>query len=521
MMRREYFKNINTWDLFSGLILLCLSVLQITRWPATPQFLDIYYHLQVAWGFIQAGGYSSWDFWEYAPFGRPHIYPPLFHLLLALLMKLGVSLIFLAKFFELVTPVIFLFVMWNFIRKNYGQQLGFFVTVALGSSFAFFVSLANHTPSVFALILGILSFGEFYKNRLLRAGILLTLCFYTHFSVSWFFALSYIFYAVMDRNSRINSLRIVFYSLLVALPILISAFLKLHAIHLVGDNPPEGAYLQIKIFNYILASFGLFLAAKMSTRYKLFISLFLASFIFLSYPYRFLSAEGHLPVILLSALTMQFIWQKLKEKLSRLKEIAIGALIVFCLLISPALLLEKSAVSNKASYKVDWVDAAFSGLLLAKGGSLWYPWMYFPTIDIIKANSNSTDIVYTSINFAGIILSSLSQRATANALLPETVPFTKLDPFPVSNIIVLAKDSGEEFINGISNKYNLIKIQENKYFSVFRNPAPTYRLKIINAVLGFPAIISISFLLVGLFWGKELMGIFRNNLKKCSPRTKV
>jgi len=508
-MRKEYFKNINTWGLSSKLILLILSVLQVTRLPVMPQFLDIYYHLQVAWGFIQAGGYSSWDFWEYAPFGRPHIYPPLFHILLSLLMKLGVSVIFLAKFFESAAPVIFLLIIWNFIRKNYGEQLGFFVVVAFGSSFAFCVSLANHIPASLALIFGLLSFGEFFKNRHLRAVVLLALCFYTHISVSWFFALSYIFYAIMDKNLRMNSLRIVFYSLLIALPILIPEFIKLHFIHLVGNDMPEKFHLQIKVFDYILAGFGLFLAIKMIPKYKLFISLFLGSFIFLPYPYRFLSAEGYVPVILFSALTMQFIWQKLKEKGLRAKKIFIGVLIFFILFISPTLFLSKSAGCSKISYKVDWVDSAFSGLFLAKGNSIWFPWMYLPTVDIIKANSDSKDIVYSNINAAGLILSSLAQRATANAMLPEIKSFTQVDPFSVSSIIVLPKDLEVEFINGISNKYNLIKIKESKYFSVFRNPFPADRLKFTKAVLGFPVIIIILFLFIGLFWSKELKKIFK------------
>jgi len=514
MMRREYFQNINTWDLLAKLILLSLSVLQITSWPVRPQFLDIYYHLQVAWGFIQAGGYSSWDFWEYAPFGRPHIYPPLFHILLAGFMKLGVSLIFLAKFFESVTPVIFLLIIWNFIRKNFSEQLGFFVVVALGSSSAFFVSLANHIPSSLALIFGFLSFGEFFKNRLWRTVILLAACFYTHISVSWFFAFSYIFYAMMDKNSRINSTRVVFYSLLIALPILVPEFLKLHFFHLAGNNGLERFHLQIKVFDYFLAGFGLFLAAKMTIRHKLFISLFLGSFIFLIYPARFLSAEGYIPVILFSALTMQFIWQRLEAKRLRAKKIFIGVLIIFILFISPTLFLDKSAGDNKISYKVDRVDSVFSSLLLAKGSSVWYPWMYLPTVDIIKANSNSQDIVYSNLDVVGLILSSLAQRATANGLLIETIPSRQIDPFSVSNIIVLPKDLDERIINGIRNKYNLIKVKESKYFSVFRNPAPAYRLKIINAVFGFPAIISISLLLVGVFWGKGLARIFRNILKR-------
>ncbi len=501
---RSQLKINNPWGCFSKIIILVYIILQLLRLIILPQFMDIYYHLQVAWGFIQAGGYSSWDFWEYAPFGRPYIYPPLFHILLALLMKLGVSAIFLAKFFESATPVVFLIILWDFIRKNYGEQLGFFVVVAFGSSFAFSISLANHIPSSFALIFGFLSLGELFKNRVERAVILLALCFYTHISVPWFFILSYILYAIMDKNTRINSIRVVFYSLLIALPILFHQFLALHFIHLVGLNEmPEKFHLQIKVFDYILAGFGLFLAAKMTPKHKLFISLFLGSFIFLTYPSRFLLAEGYIPVILFSALTMQFIWQRLKEKMLRAKEIFIGVLITFILFISPTLFLGKSAGCNKISYKVDWVDSTFSGLFLAKGSSIWFPWMYLPAAEIIKANSSAGDIIYSNINIAGLILSSLSQRATANALFPEVRSSEQFDPFLVAKIIVLPKDLDEQLVNDISSKYHLIKIQENKYFSVFKNPKCAYKLQIRKATFSFRAIIIVFFLFAGLFWWKK------------------
>ena len=99
---RSQLKINNPWGYFSKIIILAYAVLQLLRLAIFPQFIDMYYHLQTAWGFIQAGGYSNWDFWEYAPFGRPHIYPPLFHILLALFMKLGFGVIFLAKFWYIV-----------------------------------------------------------------------------------------------------------------------------------------------------------------------------------------------------------------------------------------------------------------------------------------------------------------------------------------------------------------------------------------------------------------------------------
>jgi len=492
---RSQLKINNPWGYFSKIIILAYAVLQLLRLAVLPQFIDIYYHLQAAWGFIQAGGYSSWDFWEYAPFGRPHIYPPLFHIFLALLMKSGFGAIFLAKFFESATPVVFLIILWNFIRKNYGEQLGFFVVVAFSSAFAFFISLSNHIPASLALIFGFLSLGELFKNRFERAVILLVLCFYTHISVSWFIALSYIFYAVMDKEYRGNSLKVVFYSLLIALPILFKQFLALHFIRAFGIDMPERFHCQIKVIDYILAFFGLALAAKMTPRHRLFIGMFLASLIFLTYPYRFFSGEGYLPVIFLSALTTQALWKE--------KKIFTGVLVLFILFISPTLSMNKPAGSGKIGHKIKWVDSSLGGMVLAKGNSIWFPWMYLPAAEIIKANSSAGDILYSNINIAGLILGNLSQRATANALLPEIRSSERFDPFEVAKIIVLSEDLDQRFINDISLKYNLIKIKENKYFSIFKNPSSAYRLKIRKADLSFRAVIIIFFMLAGLFWWKK------------------
>ncbi|TAM41514.1 hypothetical protein EPN54_01850, partial [bacterium] len=404
---------------FSRLIIFIFAALQILRLPTSPQFMDIYYHIQTAWGFIQSGGYSPWDFWEYAPFGRSHIYPPLFHILLALFMKAGVSVVLLVKLFEGAAPVIFLIILWDFIRKNYGEQLGFFVTVTFCSSFAFCAFLSNHIPASLALILGFLSLGELFKKRVSRAVILLTLCFYTHISVPWLFVFSCVIYAVMNKDYRRDSFRVILYSLLLSLPMLSFELVNLPFIQSVGNDFPAKFHLQVKLIDYILAGFGLFLAARMAPRYRFFVSLFLAGFIFLSYPYRFLSAEGYLPVILLSALAMQWIWQWLKTRMFKAQRMLIGALILFFLFVSPVLILDKPAPSSRVNYKLEWMDSALSGILLGKGSSIWFPQMYLPAADIIRRNSVKEDIIYSGINFSGVILGALSQRATSNAIFPE------------------------------------------------------------------------------------------------------
>ncbi len=198
-MINKHLDNI-PWNFLSKAIIISLLVLQSIRWLILPQFIDIYYHLLTAWGFIQAGGYTGWDFWQFAPAGRPHIYPPLFHLALAGFIKAGISPVILAKLCESLIPVAFLVTLWKFIKNNYGDELAFFVALVFLSSFSFYMSLINHIPATISLILGILSLGQLFKQKLLRASILLALCFYTHIGISWFFAVTFVSWGILSKE---------------------------------------------------------------------------------------------------------------------------------------------------------------------------------------------------------------------------------------------------------------------------------------------------------------------------------
>ena len=341
MARREYFQKINTWDSLAKLILLSLAVLQITRWIILPQYMDIYYHLLSAWGFNQAGGYAGWDFWQYSPLGRVNIYPPFFHILLAFLMKLGFGPVILAKLFETLAPIMFLIVLWRFVRNNYSQALAFFTLVALGSAFTFYLSLINHLPSTLALIFGLLAFDQIFKQNVMRAAIFLTLCFYTHIGVSWFLGLTLVFYLLGDSQYRKSVFLILLLTAVLALPILVKQISALGLVSVKGSNLGEKFFSQIKIIDYFLAMGGLIFALKAKGKYNLFVCLFFASFIFLTYPYRFFSAEGYLPVIFLSAVFLLNLWGKCQAR-AGLKKIFVLA-VFFLLFASPTLSLSKPA----------------------------------------------------------------------------------------------------------------------------------------------------------------------------------
>ena len=456
--------------------------------------MDIYYHLLTAWGFIKAGGLSAWDFWQYAPVGRVHIYPPFFHIVLAVLMKLGINNIILAKLFEVFTPVVFLIVLWNFTRKNFSERLAFFVILVSGSSFSFYLSLLNHVPATLALIFGFLAYGQLFKNRQVRSLLLLTLCFYTHIGISLFFALSLIFYALFYKEFRKACLSVITGAFILSLPILSRQVIGLKFISSLGLSLNERYTCQIKFVDCILAFFGLISIFKTERKYRLFFGFFLAGLIFLIYPYRFFSAEGYLPVIFLSACAIDGLYNRAKDRNLFLRYTPVLAAL-FILFVSPTLSMEWPRTAGRQSYKIKIADSAFLGMLSAKADTIWFPKEYISAAELIKDNSEDNDIIYSSLNIISVALASISGRSSANGLFPEIKPSRQFDPISVSRIIVFTQSDRPDMRTAIVDGYRLVKIGENRLFILYKNPLSQAKVDIRKVVFPFWAV----FIIIAVF----------------------
>lgn len=494
-MYRTYQKGFS-WDLYSWLIIISYLLLQMMRWPLLPQFIDIYYHFLTAWGFIQANGYTGWDFWQYAPFGRIHIYPPFFHIILAVLMKLGINKIILAKIFESITPSLFLIALWQLIRRIYNERLAFFVMLAFTSSFSFHLSLLNHIPATFTFFLGLLAYGQFFRRNLLRSLLLLTLCFYTHIGVSWLFAFSFLFLGLLNQQYRKECFIIFITAFILSLPILCKQLTGIRFIKHLGFSLNERYILQIKVIDYLLAFLGLFVVFKEDKRYRLFLSFFLASLIFIIYPYRLFSAEGYFPVILLSGLFMYYLFEKFHKIYPSL------ILALFVLFLSPTISMNRALGEQKVTYKLNIGDSSFMGMLFARGQTIWYPSEYLSAARLVKDNSQAHDIVYSTLNIAGMALAAISERPTANALFPEIGPSRQFDPFSVAKIIVFTKVDNPQTVNRIVNFYKLVNIGENKLFIFYKNPDCNVKVKKAEASIPFWAIMLIGSVFIFYFTKK-------------------
>lgn len=481
-------KNIRihlNWDLSSKIILAFFFSQQIIRWIILPQFMDIYYHIITARGFVQAGGYSGWDFLQYAPIGRVHIYPPFFHIILASFIKLGFGPVLLAKISEAFIPWVFIFTVWKVIRKLYGERIAFFSLLFFLTSHSFYLSLLNHIPATIALIFSFLVFSKVYDREYTKAAVLLSLVFYTHIGISLYLTAALIIYGIFVRFESNKIFRVLLVGIIFSLPMIIKELSSLKYISALGIKMNESYLFQIKPVEIVLALVGIFMAFKQRSSKLLFLSLGIASLSLIFYPYRFFSAQGYLAVILLSALAVDYFYSRFNFK---------KFIIIFCallILISPTLALEKQGESGKTGIGVSFFNSAFSGIILARTKSLWFPEEYASAAEIVKDNSKKGDIVFSSLGLAGLAISMLSDRPSANALLPEIGPSRDFNPLLLSKILVFTVIDDDNNVEKAVVGLRLDKIGENKFFKIYKNPN--------TSIKAFPRKASIPFLIILVF----------------------
>ncbi len=491
-----------SWDFWSIVILLFYALIPIVKWPNLPQHIDIYYHLLTAWGFIKAGGYAAWDFWQYAPIGRMHVYPPLSHIIIALFMKTGINGLFLAKALNIVMPVLFAFTLWNFVRKNYSSRLAFWVLVCSSSSFSFYLSSINHLPSTASLIFGIFALDNLLNKRPLHSVLLFTLCFYTHIGTSWFFMASVLLYSLFKREERASGLIVFLSTIALSIPILLQQLHAVRYISLEGIN--ETFFREFKTIEYALSITGLFLLSRKDRRYLLFLAFFIASFIYIRYPSRLFSSEGYMPLAILAAVSLDTIYE-MANKWKRWPNYILIFLAAFLLIVSPVLSFEADEL-NRPRHKFYIFDSVIMHALFPDNNerviskSIWFEKYYLPAIEVIKKNCAADEIIYSSVDMIGVCLASISKRATANHLLMEVYPSGKHDPIASSRLIIMLKYNSPKWIDEIAKNYNLEKIWENEIFDIYRNRGECPKIKIKKAAVPFSVIVLLLMIWLLVFW---------------------
>jgi hypothetical protein len=191
----------NKYLLASVLLLIVTSGLLVWNTaPLTHYYEDAVYHIMVAENFAKAGGPVTWQFWGSLPEGRPHTYPPLFHLLLSLAFYTSIDpfLIILATVFSSI--ILCLTLSWWGVRLLFDERSGFFFLLIATSYTMYLIFLGVIIPASLVLALTPLLLYLILKRRLVGSIALLTILFYLHTIIPWLVVGALVLWSLLKRH---------------------------------------------------------------------------------------------------------------------------------------------------------------------------------------------------------------------------------------------------------------------------------------------------------------------------------
>ncbi len=432
-MRREIPESyISRYSLYSWGILIFVILIQIVRFKSLPQFVDGYYHLHMAESLLRNNGWTPINNFDYAPRGIPNLYAPLYHIILSLLIKTGISKLTVLRITGTISPIIFLLALYKTVSLLFSPKTAFLCLLLCFSSLPFYACLAANIPATLALSFFLMSIyesgrGNFALN-LMWAG----LGMYTHSGIALSFILGNMLFSAFTGGK--NSLKTALLSMFFALPLFI------HQINNLEFLSPkfliENKLLQINIFFTALAFVSLLLSVKEKGSW-LKISLWAVSLglVFYKYPYRLLSGQGMLFINLLSAILITRILPKMGQKFSKT---VLALIIIYASLLNLVFIpwANKEKVRNSSTlYNI--ISKKIANML--EFNCLYYPKYYLPIAEKIRQNSLPGEIIASNNTIAGVIFGALTNRPVTSSLFLENRPQSNYNPFLPAKIIVWLK----------------------------------------------------------------------------------
>lgn len=433
------------------LVLAAVSVFWLARWPTFPLALDPAYHLSIARQMQAAGGVLAYEWWEAAPVGRPHLYPPVIHLLLTPLLALGLSPLFILRFFTVaVVPAVLLTVYATTTRLGRREaagapDLGWACLLACLVPFTWFLQIGEALASGFALI-ELLWLLVAVRERCWRAAsCLMALLWYTHLGMPWI-ALAALGWALLFKAvpEPRRAVRAIGWGTVAALPWLLHLAFHLASFQIAGRL--ENSLVEINPLLVFCAAFGAWHAWRMrDAAGRLLVALWLGSVV-LAFPFlfRWVSGEGVVPVCLLAgygAAGLADRWAGSRAAAAA-RWSGMTALLVG-LWLSPTLVIQRQAQGWTAS--ASWLDSAPFHLANEQAGRLKSEdiQIYGPHLERlaqrVRQLTQPGEILWSNAAYAGGLMAALAQRPTSSAMFYEVQPARAFDPVAAAQWVIWFK----------------------------------------------------------------------------------
>ena len=520
------------WGISALVLIVLMTGLSLLNWQRFPFFLDIYYHLNVMRGFDTAGGIVNHAFWELAPEGTVNLYPPLFHILLLMPYKLGVSALFIARSFSVAAFIFLLSTLYFVVSRLFSKKLGFFVTMAACIPYTFFLKSTITIPATLTLIFILWAFFAIENDRKIAAPMLLAASFYTHLGLPWLGILTFLIYGGFRKEKMRPISRAVLLSIVLSLPIfihLLANFDKFES--LVGIRALENELFEFYPVIYLFAIVGLLVAISPhpssplrgeekgeGKRGLFFVALFIGLLpMAINYRFRLISAEGLLPVIFFAGFGLEKGYDYLCDffKAKSVDTLTAGfyfsCLFIFINFFSPTISLYNTPMPpfEKKELAFYLRDSTITNLIpfykrhlrpleISLYGHEAEHWL-----EIIEKKTSPDDIICSNYSYVGGMLSAFSGRANGARLFYEIKePARPVYEIGSSKLVVWLLEPDGHFSDGLRKcleKYKFRKAAITESAAVLlQDDAP--KSKPVKPILPVKAAFLILLLCSGLIY---------------------
>ena len=473
---------------FGWIFLGAFASLWLARWPAFPLVLDPYYHLMIARQIADAGGPIAYEWWEHAPVGRPHLYPPVLHILLALLLKAGVGPVTALRAASVVLPVGLLVSLYAASRRLAGARTARAVLAAACTPFIFHLHCAITLAATLGMIELVWLFVALEEGRPAAAGSLLALLGYTHLGLPGMALITVIVQAWMRGAAAWRRAAQAGWGWLLPVP---------WWLHVLRAQPGlqvtarwENTQLELMPVLLAAAAVGLWTSWRRKGPLSWFVACW-AGFLALvpRHAYRWLDGEGMLPLILLAGVGITRAAEWFAGRLHG-RRLALGG----CLA-AAAVLLGPTLVRTEEGWQQHWPDSAPWHLVGAPGAAVKELDATFVAppmeelVALVERNTRPGEILWSNAPYAVGLVAALAHRPMSSAMFNEVGPAQAFDPIAAARLVVFFKvGSVPGWVNLADlRRYRLIQVADTEVAALYRRTGPAVPARPPQAVMPLAA----------------------------------
>ena len=292
---KRHLRSLTLLDYASIVLILAHLVLLFANRNMLPFGFDTPYHLLMGKMFADFDRVVLWDYYEFAPVGRPQLYPPFEHILIWWIHDgFGLGYVEIGRLIAIVQYPLTLLLSWLAIRLLFDDvtAASFLGLLSADGKFWSWQLTVAPTAMILALYMPFLYF--FLRKRKYIATALLTIFLYSHlgmpYTIMLSLAISVVLMYKLDRSYIKEAVFVVCLSLILFLPWMLHILSNLDALraNLARGRLQILGFLSMNIPTLLLLPLGIYACFKEKLKGRLFIGSFLGFFsILLTYGWRY------------------------------------------------------------------------------------------------------------------------------------------------------------------------------------------------------------------------------------------